>query len=48
MAASLVVWLAIGGEPNTTDTIAKVWLSAGGMIVLGVAILYWFRPRGAQ
>ena len=48
MATSLVVWLAIGGEPNTTDTIAKVWLSAGGMIVLGVAILYWFRPRGAQ
>lgn len=48
MMTSLVVWLLIGKEPNTAETIANVWVGAGAVIVLGAVILFWFRPRGVR
>ncbi len=41
----LVVWILIDGKPDTTDTIASVWVVCGSLLAVGSLIFWLVRPR---
>mgnify|MGYP001561872957 CR=1 FL=1 len=43
----LVVWLAIDGKPDTTQTISQVWLICALFLILGSGVLWFTRPKSS-